>query len=110
MALTLLDLLAAFDTIDHTILLGRLQNWFGISGHALNWLSSFLMSRSQQIKLEDMSLFLLKLSFPLVSPKALCLDHCFVHTTPASQRGHPRPYSILYADDSQLYISIIHLR
>ncbi len=33
--LVLLDLSAAFDTIDHNILLNRLENFVGISGSAL---------------------------------------------------------------------------
>ncbi len=36
--LVLLDLSAAFDTIDHDILIDRLQNYTGIQGQALRWL------------------------------------------------------------------------
>ena len=43
----LLDLSAAFDTIDRNILLRRLQYWFGFSSTALNLLSSFPSGRSQ---------------------------------------------------------------
>ena len=42
----LLDLSAAFDTIDHSILLNRIKNWFGVSSTALNLLSSFFSGRS----------------------------------------------------------------
>ena len=37
-----LDLSAAFDTIDHHILLTRLQTGFGISGSVINWIRSYL--------------------------------------------------------------------
>ena len=47
--LLLLDLSAAFDTIDYSILTHRLQHWFGISSTALNLLSSFLSDRFQTV-------------------------------------------------------------
>ena len=48
-----LDLSAAFDTINHQILLDRLHADFGIDGLALSWLRSYLSNRSQYVKLGD---------------------------------------------------------
>ena len=47
--LGLLDLSAAFDCVDHAILLQRLTNRFGIVGTALDWIKSFLSDRTQQV-------------------------------------------------------------
>ena len=46
--LTLLDLSAALDTIDHAALLKLLSSWFGISGIALDWIQSYLYDREDR--------------------------------------------------------------
>ena len=47
--LTLIDLSAAFDTIDHTTLTNRLSDWYGISGQAQIWFSSHLKNKHQSV-------------------------------------------------------------
>ena len=43
------DLSAAFDTVDHGILIHRLESRFGIKGKALQWLRSYLENRLQYV-------------------------------------------------------------
>ena len=50
--LVMLDLSAAFDTIDHDILLQRLKTTFGVSGKALQWIQSYLESRVYQVHID----------------------------------------------------------
>ena len=93
-----------------TVLLGKLQNWFGISGHALNWLSSYLTGRSQQIKLEDVLSPEAQLPFGVPQGSVLGPLLCTLYTTPLSN-GHSRPFhtaSSICWWQSTLYI--IHLR
>ena len=47
--LVLLDLSAAFDTIDHMILVERLESYFGFSKLTLCWLRSYLENGRQSI-------------------------------------------------------------
>ena len=50
-ALVLLDLLATFDTIDHSTLLSCLLDWFGVGGSALKWFSSYLTECFHSVKI-----------------------------------------------------------
>ena len=49
----LLDLSAAFDTVDHDKLLNILEQEIGIVGTALRWFSSFLKGRSQKVMIGE---------------------------------------------------------
>ena len=48
--LALLDLSAAFDTVDYDILFQRLESDFGVTGDALLWLRSYLQGRKQAVR------------------------------------------------------------
>jgi len=48
--LTLLDLPAAFNSVDHDILLQRLQMSYGLSGMVLGWFRSYSNGRTQYVR------------------------------------------------------------
>ena len=107
-ALSLLDLSAAFDTIDHDLLLSRLTEWFGIDGVVLQWVRSYVTGRSQLVKVNGVRSTpqLLLCGVPQGSVLGPLLFT--MYTTPLSSiitafglKHH------LYADDTQIYTSFV---
>ena len=104
--LVLLDLSAAFDTVDHSILLDRLHSSFGISGPVLSWFSSYLNNRSQFISVNGATSKLFNLQYSV--PQGSCpgpLLFVIYASKLFSVLEHHLPDVHAYADDTQLYIS-----
>ena len=53
--LVLLDLSAAFDTVDHSILLSRMNSYFGIGCVALDWFQSYLSGRTYCVRIDNVT-------------------------------------------------------
>lgn len=104
--LVLLDLSAAFDTVDHRILLDRLQFDFGISGSALNWFESYLSNRTQRISIDGVlsNTFNLKFGVPQGSCLGPLLFSLYASKLFKIVESH-LPNLHCYADDTQLYIA-----
>ena len=102
--LCMLDLSAAFDTIDHGILLERLSSWFGISGSVLNWFSSYLMDRTLSVKVQEYSSSPTNLNYGVPQDSVLGPILFSLYTTPLSSliSSHSLDHE-LFADDTQMY-------
>ena len=78
--LVLLDLCAAFDTVDHDILLyillHRLHHVFGIQGTALTWFRSYLKNRFQMVSIQSILSDSVELCYDV--PQGLSLDLSFL--------------------------------
>ena len=105
--LVLLDLSAAFDTIDHQILLNVLGNDFGIIGSAHKWFASYLTGRKQRVLINGHTSDDFHLSCGV--PQASCMGPILFNILYISRLYHVianhLPSVHGYADDTQLYLS-----
>jgi hypothetical protein len=104
--LVLLDLSAAFDTVDHEILLSRLHSQLGLTGTALSWFESYLSDRFQSIFINGKKSqpTILKYGVPQGSVRGP--KDFKQYTGPVIEIALDHGVKVhLYADDTQLYFS-----
>ena len=99
----LLDLSAAFDTIDHQILLSRLETVFGIRSTALQWFRSYLLDRNQCIVVNNSASSSSPVMFGVPQGSVLGPVLFVLYTIPLSDiiANHLVNHQ-LFADDTQL--------
>ncbi len=97
----------AFDTVDHDILLSRLEHWVGIKDTALSWFKSYLKSRTLSVAIGQFSSS--SVSLPYGVPQGSILGPLLFNLYMLPVGNIIRKYKIsfhFYADDSQLYVPL----
>ena len=107
-ALILLDLSAAFDTIDQNLLLERVKNDYGITGNVLAWLKSYLNERTFSVVIKDSSSKQYIMLFGVPQGSLLGPLLFIIYTRELSDIASQYGLKLhVYADDTTLYIEFL---
>lgn len=105
--LILLDLSAAFDTIDHTILYHTLFHHFGISGMALRLIKSYLANRTFTVSVNSLASTQTRLPHGVPQGSILGPILFTMYTKPLTILLDSFNLNyMLYADDTQLWLPV----
>jgi len=104
----MLDLSAAFDTVDHSVLMDVLANRFAVGGVVLDWFRSYLSDRTQTFSFENLqsATFNLECSVPQGSVIGPVEYIAYTEDIVDIPRRH-RLRHHMYADDTQLYVETV---
>ena len=102
----MLDLSAAFDTIDHAHLLKLLQDEYGVRGTALAWFRTYMEDRTYRVQIDSTTSEHIPLQCGVPQGSVLGPVIFTLYTTTMQRifRRHGVHYH-KYADDIQLYAS-----
>ena len=104
--LVLLDLSAAFDTIDHETLMNRLSSRFGVKAKALSWFKSYLSERTQSVLIGKNKSQKCGLEYGVPQGSILGPKQFIGYTAPLSDIVEKDGLRLhLYADDTQIYLA-----
>ena len=107
--LALLDMSAAFDCVDHKLLLQRLEHRFGLTGDVLRWVTSFLKDRTQVIF--NNGSFSSKKELDYGVPQGSVLGPLLFSLYTADLKAILESHNFRihqYVDDCQIYLSVPH--